>query len=236
MYDFSTEETYQDGQIVYEEGSTGDWIYVIESGAVELSKKRGEEKVVVDILGPGDVFGEISFVAGVHRTVTAKVIGTTMLKGIDRSLLEQEFNKASGTFRMILKSLAFRLDKATEKATQGKLRREEPRVNKVLSLDYETSEGFIEAFSGDMSVKGLFIKTSKPLAKGDRFILKLQLPDASEALMMDCIVSWNRVDTNDPERRPNGMGVKFADVSTENRQMLKEELMKTVSNSIFRTF
>jgi len=226
MFDISTEETYQDGQIIFKEGNAGDWVYVIESGAVELSKKRGEEKVIVDILEPGDVFGEVSFIARIPRTATAQAVGTTTLGVIDRMLLDNEFNKLTGNFRMILKSLALRLEKATEKATQAKLRREDPRVPKVLTLNFETREGLKEAFSGDMSVSGLFIKTSKPLAKGDRFVLKLQLPDISEPLTIDCIVSWNRVDTADPDKQPAGMGVKFIDISPEKRQMLKEELIK----------
>jgi CRP-like cAMP-binding protein len=93
MFDFSTEETYRDGQIIYKEGNAANWIYVIESGAVELSKKCGEEKVVVDILKPGDVFGKVSFFIEAPRTVTAKAVGTAMLGGIDRSMLDRELKR-----------------------------------------------------------------------------------------------------------------------------------------------
>jgi len=39
MFQTAIEEKYTDGQIIFKEGSSGDWIYVIESGAVEISKK-----------------------------------------------------------------------------------------------------------------------------------------------------------------------------------------------------
>ena len=63
MFDVSTEELFQDGQIIFEKGNAGDWIYIIESGAVELYKMAGEEKVVIDVLKPGDIFGELSYIA-----------------------------------------------------------------------------------------------------------------------------------------------------------------------------
>ena len=236
MFEFSTEETYKDGQIIYNEGNAANWIYVVESGSVELSKIRGEEKIVIDILKPGDLFGEVSFLAETPRTVTAQASGTTLLGGIDRTMLDRECSKLSTNFRMILKSIALRLEKATEKGIQGKLRRDNPRLAKVIPLKFETKEGFKEAFSGDMSVSGLFIKTPKPLSKGERFVLELQLPEASNVFTTDCIVSWTRADTSDPVKRPQGMGVKFVDVTEEKRRMLKEELMKAVSDSIFQTF
>jgi CRP-like cAMP-binding protein len=36
MFLIAAEETYLDGQVIYEEGSAGDWIYIVESGAVEI--------------------------------------------------------------------------------------------------------------------------------------------------------------------------------------------------------
>ena len=38
MFKISSYETFQDGQTIFEEGSHGDWIYVVEEGEVEISK------------------------------------------------------------------------------------------------------------------------------------------------------------------------------------------------------
>jgi len=35
MFQTAIEEKYKNGDIIFEEGSSGDWIYVIESGTVE---------------------------------------------------------------------------------------------------------------------------------------------------------------------------------------------------------
>jgi len=56
MFQIASYETFQDGQIIFEDGSNGDWIYVVEEGEVEISKNVGGQKIVVEILKEGDIF------------------------------------------------------------------------------------------------------------------------------------------------------------------------------------
>ncbi|MFC1516810.1 TIGR02266 family protein [Thermodesulfobacteriota bacterium] len=229
MFQIATEETYQDGQIIFEEGSSGDWLYVIESGAVEIYKKVGGDKFVIEVLQPGDVFGEIAFFAKIPRTASAMAVGTATLGVIDRTYLDEEFNRLSGDFRMLLKSLVLKLLKGNEKALQPKLHRKAPRIPKVLNLTYKSREGFIKALSSDLSSGGIFIKTLKPFPVGEQFVLNLTLPDTSELLKIRCKVSWNQTDKEDLAKHPQGMGVEFIELSPADRQRLKEELIKSGS-------
>jgi CRP/FNR family cyclic AMP-dependent transcriptional regulator len=114
MLPIATYEDYQDGQIIFEEGSHGDWIYSIESGAVEISKAVEGGRGVIEVLQPGDVFGEIAFISSVPRTARARAVGETTVGLIDRTFLDQEFNKLSQHFQEILKILSLRLKRATE--------------------------------------------------------------------------------------------------------------------------
>lgn len=114
MFQTAIEEKYTDGQIIFKEGSSGDWIYVIESGAVEISKKIGREKVVMVVLKPGEIIGELGFITKTPRTATAKAVGNTTVGIIDPIFFEQEFNKLSPGFQAVLTSLATRLKKTTE--------------------------------------------------------------------------------------------------------------------------
>ena len=82
-----------------------------------------------------------------------------------------------------------------------------------------------------MSGDGIFIKTARPLAKRETFLLKLKLPDSSEELKIKCEVSWSRTETDDPVKHPPGMGIQFTEISTTDRQKLKEELIKAESNT-----
>ena len=38
MFIYVSEDTYPDGHVLLKEGNTGNWLYVVLSGAVEISK------------------------------------------------------------------------------------------------------------------------------------------------------------------------------------------------------
>lgn len=115
MFNVASEETYQDGQVIFEEGSSGDWVYVILSGQVEIFKSVGGKKVVIEVLQPEDVFGELGFLGGFERTATAMAIGETTVGIIDRTSLDEEFNKLSSDFRIILGAVVERFRKMIDR-------------------------------------------------------------------------------------------------------------------------
>jgi len=121
MMPITSHEDYQDGQVIFEEGSFGDWIYMIESGCVEISRIVNGQKVVVETLSEGDVFGEIAFLAGVPRTATATSKGNTTVGVVDREFLDSEYNKISQYFRQIIKAHALRLHQVIEDLAKSKI-------------------------------------------------------------------------------------------------------------------
>ncbi len=116
MIHIADEEVFQDGQVIFEEGSSGDWIYVILSGTVEISKKVGDKKVIVQKLQPEEVFGELGFLGNIKRTATARAIGETTLGIVDREFVDREFNKLSSDFRIILSAVVTRLKETVDLA------------------------------------------------------------------------------------------------------------------------
>lgn len=114
MFQIASYETFQDGQVIFQEGTHGDWIYVIEEGSVEISKKVKGRRVVIELLSRGDIFGELAFIAKMPRTATAKAMGETTVGIIDRDYFDNEFNKLPADFRQIFNTVAIRLKKTTE--------------------------------------------------------------------------------------------------------------------------
>ena len=224
MFQISSREVFEDGQVIYNEDSQGDWIYIIEQGVVELSKMIGGKRLILDTLQAGDMFGEVGYITMGARTATATARGNTELGIVDRSFLEEEFNKLSGSFRSILKGMAQRLQRTTTMLAHEKIRREEPRIRKVFGLTFKDKESLVKAYSENLSGLGVYIKTPNPLPKGARFNLKLSLPDDEEPLRIGCEVAWTRTETDDPSERPIGMGVKFIQISKEGLQRLRDAL------------
>ncbi len=114
MFQVASYETFQNGQVIFQEGTHGDWIYVIEEGAVEISKNIKGRRVVVEVLPKGEIFGELAFISRMPRTATATAVGKTTVGIIDRDFFDQEFNKLPADFRQIFHTVAIRLKKATD--------------------------------------------------------------------------------------------------------------------------
>jgi len=123
MFQIASEETYQDGQIIFKEGTFGDWVYIIHEGTVEISKDVEGNKVIIEVLGPGEIFGEMAFLGDIPRTATALSIGQTTLGVVDRQYLDEQFNKLSANFQGILKTLVLRLRKSTDAILRAKIGR-----------------------------------------------------------------------------------------------------------------
>jgi CRP/FNR family transcriptional regulator, cyclic AMP receptor protein len=72
LHSIMTERIYQPGQICMKEGDLNATFQVIERGEVEIWLNDTDgKKVVLDNLGPGKFFGELSMLSGESRSATA---------------------------------------------------------------------------------------------------------------------------------------------------------------------
>lgn len=67
-------EKYQIGDVIFEEGDSGDAWYVLYKGAVEVLKDDAGGGKKINELGPHACFGEISILDGLPRSATIRVI------------------------------------------------------------------------------------------------------------------------------------------------------------------
>lgn len=223
------EETYEDGQIIFEEGSSGNWVYVILAGSVEISKTVDERKFILSTLGPGEIFGELALIGDVKRTATTRAIGETTVGIIDRAFLGDEFNKLTAAFRPILVTIVERFIMMMERTREFESRKEE-RVKKALALKYKDRQAFVKAYTENINTGGLFIKTEKPFEVGEEFVLNLEIPAVEKGLQIKCQVAWTRNETEDPREEPIGMGIKFYDMTKRDTEILENYLIETTED------
>lgn len=99
------------GDTIIQEGDVCDDIYCIIDGNVEIIKKNtNREEVVLAVLGPGDVFGELGQILGLHRL--ASVIATTNVTAeiIKPTVFDEILNTPAGErLRPIINSMAERI-------------------------------------------------------------------------------------------------------------------------------
>lgn len=73
-----TDERFHEGQVVYEAGAPGGTMHIVLRGEVEISLKDDEgEKIVLDILGSEDFFGELSLLDGGVRSASVTALCPT---------------------------------------------------------------------------------------------------------------------------------------------------------------
>jgi len=219
MFTFASEVTYKEGQIIFEEGSTEESVYVILSGSVELSKMIGGKKIVVEILRKGGIFGEVDLYRPVKRATTARAIRETTLGLISRDSMHKEINKLSSDFRSVFMALLKRSKKIVDTTCELSWRNE-PRVRKNLAVTYEVDKSFVTACSNDISTQGLSIITKKPLRKGETFFLELKMPGLSDPVNINSEVAW----VKEPDKKKGEgafrMGVRFLEMNEQDNDML----------------
>ncbi|MBW1981904.1 MAG: cyclic nucleotide-binding domain-containing protein [Deltaproteobacteria bacterium] len=104
------EESYSDGEVIFEEGGFSDWLYIILEGQVKITKNTPKGQVTTARLRQGDFLGEIEFLdpGKQPRAATATAIGEVRLGVMDRDKLQREYESLSPAFRKIIRSLARR--------------------------------------------------------------------------------------------------------------------------------
>jgi uncharacterized protein (TIGR02266 family) len=224
MFPEKDEARYEDGELIFGEGALNTGMFRIKSGAVVLSKLAGGRILTLEVLRAGDVFGEINLLPGEPQPVSARAIGKTVLAVLDPKAMEARFLGLAQEMRDLFACLVGRLRKMTEIAAGANLLRREPRVSKAWFLCYDHPQGKADAETHDASSDGIFIKTPTPLDRGERFLLKLQLPGLDDPLEIESEVAWTRRWTENTKNFPQGMGVKFVNLPETARHALKKAL------------
>jgi type IV pilus assembly protein PilZ len=104
-------------------------------------------------------------------------------------------------------------------------KRRETRHPIRLEVNYRCGDTYLFSRSSNLSEMGIFLTTSKPLAKGTHIELGFADPGATEPIRVLGEVVW--VLEGAPGAEP-GMGVRFIDPSPETRTRIKA-LIRTVA-------
>ena len=102
------------GSVLFEEGQPGDYMYVVQSGEVEIRRQVGETARVLAILPPGEFFGEMAILNGRPRSATAVVRVDSRLLVIEGKTFEAMLRARPEIALRIIKSLALRLENANQ--------------------------------------------------------------------------------------------------------------------------
>src|SRR5687767_3368240 len=91
----ATQKNYRRGEIVFSAGDAGDALFGVVSGRIRISTGNADgREIFLNIMEPGDTFGEIALLDGGTRTATATAMDASELVSLRRDplfgLLEKE--------------------------------------------------------------------------------------------------------------------------------------------------
>jgi len=103
------------GEVLFTEGDPGDRLYIIVEGKIKLGRASGDGREnLLAILGPGEMFGELSLFDPGPRNATATAVADTALLGVGSDDLATWLNGRPDVARQLLRSLARRLRRTNE--------------------------------------------------------------------------------------------------------------------------
>jgi CRP/FNR family cyclic AMP-dependent transcriptional regulator len=143
---------YRAGDVLFMEGETGEEMFVIQSGSVQVSKRIGDEERPLATLGRGELLGEMAILNRKPRTASAVVLEDTTCLVIDGKTLETMIQKNPEIAMRLVKTLAKRLDAAD--ALVQILLNPDPRARVLLGLKRHA-----EAF-GEQTASGIKVNVS----------------------------------------------------------------------------
>jgi len=112
LADVAEERAVDAGQVILEEGGTGDELYLILEGRVEVTRSGDGEPVVLAERGRGDFFGEMGLIEGRPRFATVRALDPTRLLVFSEADLRAAWPPQPGFAFQILRLLSARLREA----------------------------------------------------------------------------------------------------------------------------
>jgi CRP/FNR family cyclic AMP-dependent transcriptional regulator len=109
------EVTLSRGDVLFAEGDEGDRLYVVTEGKIKLGRTSSDGREnLLSILGPGEMFGELSLFDPGPRTSTATSITATTLIGLGNSDLDPWIRRRPDVSIAMLRALARRLRRTND--------------------------------------------------------------------------------------------------------------------------
>lgn len=102
-------EIYPDGEAIVRQGERGETMYIIQEGRAEVLIEKDGDEHRINVLGPGDFFGEMSILEPMTRSATVRTIGEARVLAVDKTTFLDRVESDPGLALKLLKTLSRRI-------------------------------------------------------------------------------------------------------------------------------
>jgi len=106
--------TLRRGKTLYREGEPGDRLYVIAEGKIKLGNRSNDRESLLAVLGPGDLFGELSLFDPGPRGATATTVDESVVYELRNEMFAKWIEQHPPMAMYLLGVLAAKLRRANE--------------------------------------------------------------------------------------------------------------------------
>ena len=114
----TAEVRLQPGEALFREGDAPTTAFILEEGQVEIRATQRGRPVVLALLGPGAIIGEMAVIDDAPRTATATAVSACRLIALDRAQIAERIQNADPIIRALLQGTLQRYRSALS-ALQG---------------------------------------------------------------------------------------------------------------------
>ena len=124
---------YDKGELIMKEGDYGISIYKTLKGHVRVLKRTGEKEIPLATLGPGEIFGEMTFLNRLLETRSASVraVDDVELEVWHPARLSKEYNKMPPMLKYVINQTLNRINRMNKVVSQLEKKREEKEKGPV---------------------------------------------------------------------------------------------------------
>jgi uncharacterized protein (TIGR02266 family) len=93
-------------------------------------------------------------------------------------------------------------------------------LHRKIVLRFPDFDGFVTEYSANLSMTGMFIRSSHPHPPGTPVSFQFKLSDGMDLIAGTGLVVWVR-ETDEGEGSPSGMGIEFSEISADSRRLIR---------------
>src|SRR5262249_29717369 len=150
------EISFRPGQQLFHERDKGGICYVIRSGRIELSViDESGEKLIVDVLEPGELCGELSLLDGGNRSTTAVALTEVEALALERPEFVDFLRRQPDASLDVLSALAKRIRRA-DKLLKQRVQDPNELIEEKASIGDRVADA-VAAFGGSWRFIFLFL-------------------------------------------------------------------------------
>ena len=111
---------YENAEVIIQQGTKGDCMYVIQEGQVEVLREEGDQEVRLAVVGEGDFIGEMAIFENEVRSATVRALGQARLLTVDKKNFLRRVHEDPSIAYKLVHTLSHRIREMNTEITRLK--------------------------------------------------------------------------------------------------------------------